>query len=255
MVGKPSSPTTSAVFIMASMKSDSTRRGSWLERDALTGQTVHDTAGSCMRPRSSVGCHDMPSNTRILAFSGSLRTDSWNHRVVEIAAASARDAGAEVTILRLRDHPLPLYDGDLEQEEGLPPQAVELKGLFREHDGFLIASPEYNGSYSGALKNTVDWLTRPQEGYPGLDCFHGKVAGLLSCSPGRLGGIRGLPHLRQLLSGIGTMVLARQIAIPLITDELGETTTLRTEAMQQGVERLGQELVEVITAMKSSSSS
>ena len=197
----------------------------------------------------------MASGVRILAFSGSLRADSWNHRVVQRAADSACAAGAEVTILRLRDHPLPLYDGDLEQEEGLPPQAVQLKELFRGHDGFLIASPEYNGSYSGALKNAVDWLSRPQEGYPGLDCFQGKVAGLLCCSPGRLGGIRGLPHLRQLLTGIGTMVLARQIAIPLITDELSDDGPFRTEGIQQGVDRLGQELVEVVTALKDSSAS
>lgn len=158
-----------------------------------------------------------------------------------------------MTLINLKDHPLPLFDQDLEDEHGLPAEAVALKKMFRSHDGFLIASPEYNGSYTAALKNLVDWLTRPEPEHPGASCFRGKVAGLMSCSPGRLGGIRGLPSLRHLLSGIGTTVLPRQVAIPMIPDELGESSTLATESFQQAIEDLGRELVAVTEALKSDS--
>ena len=144
----------------------------------------------------------MTAPPRILAFGGSLRSDSWNQRIAELAADAARQAGAEVTILRLRDHPMPVYDQDIEDASGLPEAVRELKSLFRSHDGFIIASPEYNGSLTAALKNTIDWLSRREEGEERMACFSGKFAGLMSCSPGRLGGIRGLSHLRTILSSI-----------------------------------------------------
>ena len=195
----------------------------------------------------------MSTPISILAFSGSLRQDSWNHRLVELAADAVRAAGGHVDVIRLRDHPLPVYDQDLEAKDGLPETAIELKRLFIEHDGLLIASPEYNGAYSGALKNTIDWMTRPHGDQSGLACFRGKVAGLMSCSPGQLGGIRGLPALRHLLSGIGTLVLPHQVAVPMIQDEFGDGQRLRSEQMQNAVDRLGSELVGTIRGLKAHS--
>ncbi|HBZ96453.1 MAG: hypothetical protein CMJ41_03055 [Phycisphaerae bacterium] len=195
----------------------------------------------------------MSSPIKILAFSGSLRSDSWNHRLVEVASAAARAEGATVNVIRLRDYPLPLFDQDHEDENGLPQSAIQLKEMFLEHDGMLIASPEYNGSYSAALKNTVDWMTRPYDGRSGLDCFRGKVAGLLSCSPGQLGGIRGLPSLQHLLSSIGTMVVPHQAAVPAIHDELQESEALRTERMQEAVDRVGHEVVRTIRGLRAGS--
>ncbi|MEE2718726.1 MAG: NAD(P)H-dependent oxidoreductase [Planctomycetota bacterium] len=195
----------------------------------------------------------MSSPIKILAFSGSLRADSWNHRLVELASNAARAEGATVDVIRLRDYPLPLFDQDHEDAHGLPEAAVELKRMFLEHDGLLVASPEYNGSYSAALKNVVDWMTRPHDGRSGLDCFRGKVAGLLSCSPGQLGGIRGLPSLRHLLSSIGTMVVPHQVAVPGIHDELNESDVLRTERLQEAVDQLGREVVRMIRGMRAGS--
>ena len=97
---------------------------------------------------------------RILAFSGSARRASFNQRLVTVAAASARSAGAEVTLINLRDFPMPLFNEDDEAENGQPDSVVELKKLFSEHDGLLIASPEYNGLPTPLLKNTLDWLSR-----------------------------------------------------------------------------------------------
>ncbi|HEX5790218.1 MAG TPA: NAD(P)H-dependent oxidoreductase, partial [Luteolibacter sp.] len=96
----------------------------------------------------------------ILAFSGSLRQDSFNHKLAAIAARGARGAGAQVTLIRLRDYPLPLFDEDLEKAKGMPENAAKLKKLFADHDALLIASPEYNGGISAALKNVIDWVSR-----------------------------------------------------------------------------------------------
>src|SRR4051794_33986708 len=97
---------------------------------------------------------------RILALSGSARRDSLNRRLLEIAIGGARDSGASVTVISLADYPLPLYDGDLEEEQGAPENALALQRLLAEHDGLLIASPEHNGGYTAMLKNAVDWISR-----------------------------------------------------------------------------------------------
>ena len=136
---------------------------------------------------------------KILAFAGSTRTDSFNKKLVKIAATGAMEGGADVTVIDLRDFAMPLYDGDLEQQQGLPSTARNLKDLMLSHQGFLISAPEYNSSISGVLKNTIDWVSRPSEGEEPLACFKGKVAGIMSTSPGGLGGLRGLVHVRAIL--------------------------------------------------------
>ena len=97
---------------------------------------------------------------RILVFGGSLRAESFNQKLATIAAEAARDAGAEVTLISLRDFRMPLFDEDLEAAEGMPEAARELKALFAEHDGLIIASPEYNSTITAALKNAIDWVSR-----------------------------------------------------------------------------------------------
>lgn len=99
---------------------------------------------------------------RFLAFCGSLRRDSFNQKHAVVAAAGAREAEAEVTLIALRAPPLPVFDQDLEFAEGMPGAARALKQLFREHDGLLIAAPEYNSSLTAALKNAFDWVSRAE---------------------------------------------------------------------------------------------
>jgi chromate reductase len=128
-------------------------------------------------------------HTKILAFAGSTRKESFNKKLVKIAADAARAAGAQVTYLDLRDIPMPLYDGDLETEQGIPENAKKFKAMLMAHDGFLISAPEYNSSISGVLKNAIDWASRPVPGEAPLVCFAGKVVTLderLSRSAGRL---------------------------------------------------------------------
>lgn len=148
---------------------------------------------------------------RILAICGSARRDSMNRRLLSLAIAHARSLGAEVSDLPIAPTFLPIYDGDLEAAEGLPQGARDLKEAFAAHDGFLIASPEYNGFFTPLLKNAIDWVSRPAPGM--ASPFAGKAAALLAASAGSLGGIRGLPHLRLLLSNLGVTVAPGQMAL------------------------------------------
>ncbi|MBK7403519.1 MAG: NAD(P)H-dependent oxidoreductase [Phycisphaerales bacterium] len=150
---------------------------------------------------------------RLLVFAGSARKDSWNRKLAHLAAGFARDAGAEVTELHLGDFPMPIMDEDHEAAEGLPPNALKLKDLFKAHDGFIVSCPEYNSSITPLLKNTFDWLSRPRQGEKPLECFRGKVGGLLAASPGALGGLRGLVTVRSILGNIGVYLVPDQFAL------------------------------------------
>ena len=109
----------------------------------------------------------MSDTLRILAFAGSTRRESFNKKLVQIAAAGAREAGADVTDIDLRDYRLPVFDQDHESEQGKPDHAKALKQMMIDHDAFLIAAPEYNSSITGVLKNSIDWVSRPDDGEAG----------------------------------------------------------------------------------------
>ena len=191
----------------------------------------------------------MGSTPRILAFAGSLRKDSYNKKLVAIAVKGARNAGAEVTLIDLADYPLPVFDQDLEAAQGLPDSAVRLKADLKNHDGFLIACPEYNSSISGALKNAIDWVSRPVPDEPPLACFTGKVAALMSTSPGALGGLRGLVHVRAILSNIHVLVLPDQKAIPNAHKAFDDHGSLTDPKQQQAVLGLGARLTETVAKL------
>jgi NAD(P)H-dependent FMN reductase len=116
--------------------------------------------------------------------------------------AAARAAGADVTLIDLNDHVLPLYHGDLEDAQGLPPAAAALVALIQSHHGLLVASPEYNGNVTPLLKNTIDWCTRAD-----ANPFAGKVAAVVSASPGPFGGAKSLQQAQQLLFKLGCHVV------------------------------------------------
>jgi NAD(P)H-dependent FMN reductase len=187
---------------------------------------------------------------KILAFAGSTRTESHNKKLVKIAASGAQAAGAEVTYLDLRDIPIPLFDEDLEAQEGIHPNACKLKELMLAHQGLLIASPEYNSSISGVLKNAIDWVSRPEPGEAPLACFVDKVAALMSASPGGLGGLRGLVHVRSILENIKVIVLPDQIAVPKAYDAFNSDGTLKDTKQQAAVEKLGSNVATVLTKLR-----
>jgi NAD(P)H-dependent FMN reductase len=187
---------------------------------------------------------------KLLAFAGSTRTASFNKQLVKIAADGAREAGAEVLCVDLRDFPMPVFDGDLEAAEGLPANAKKLKGLFREHDGFLISSPEYNSSITAVLKNSLDWVSRPEsDDEPGLIAFRGKTAAIMSASPGGLGGLRGLVHLRSILSNIGVYLIPDQVAVSSAYDAFADGK-LKDAGKQTQVQALGKTLAAFTAKLK-----
>ena len=187
---------------------------------------------------------------KILAFAGSTREGSLNKKTLTVAIAAARAAGAEVTRIDLRDLALPLYDGDLEEREGLPPGAKTLKGLMRSHDAFLLACPEYNSSITGALKNAIDWASRPAPDEKTLECFKDKVAGLTSSSPGALGGIRSLATVRSILENIGTIVIPDQMAVSRAHEAFDDEGKLKDPKVQAGVEKVATRLVQLTAKLK-----
>lgn len=171
--------------------------------------------------------------TRVLAFSGSLRAASWNSRLVQAALTGAQSAGAETTYIALRDYSLPVYDQEIEDRDGLPENARKLKELFKSHSGLLIACPEYNSSITAALKNVIDWVSRPLPTEKPLECFTGKICGLLAASPGALGGLRGLVTVRSILSNIGVIVLPEQFALQKAHEAFGDDGRLKDPAQQK----------------------
>jgi len=193
------------------------------------------------------------SKPRILAFAGSLREGSLNKKLVRVAAAEAEKADAEVTFVDLKDYPLPIYDGDIEEKEGLPENSFKLKKIFGDSDGFLIAAPEYNSSVTAVLKNTIDWVSRPADGEPyPLYCFKDKIVGLMSASPGALGGLRGLVHVRSILFNIGCFVLPVQKAIPKANEVFDEDGGLKDSKQREDIANIARRLVETTGKLKPS---
>jgi len=192
----------------------------------------------------------MTDSPKMLVFAGSLRSGSYNKKLARVAAKYAEEAGADVTYLDLRDLDLPMYDGDLEDAHGLPEGAKKLKELMKSHDGFLIAAPEYNSSVTAALKNAIDWASRPMEGEKPLEAFTDKVAGLMSASPGALGGLRGLFQLRFILSNIRVIVIPDQHAISQANQVFDEDGALKDEKHAEKIKTIAQKAADLIASIK-----
>lgn len=193
----------------------------------------------------------MAYTPKILAFAGSLRKDSYNKKLVAIAGKGAEEAGAQVTYIDLKDYPLPLYDQEIEDAQGIPENALKLKELMLAHDGFLIASPEYNSTMSAVLKNVIDWTSRmskPNEVY--LCAFIDKFVALLSASPGNLGGLRGLVHVRALFGNINSIVLPQQKCIPQAHEAFDGEGNLKDPKAQADTKKIGRTLTEYLQKFK-----
>ncbi|NJK63344.1 MAG: NAD(P)H-dependent oxidoreductase [Synechococcaceae cyanobacterium SM2_3_1] len=191
----------------------------------------------------------MSNPIKILAFAGSAREASFNKKLVQIALEGAKAAGADTTFVDLKDFPMPLYNGDLEAAQGLPATVKQFKDLLKGHQGFLLSCPEYNGSITPLLKNAIDWASRPEADELSLVCFKGKVAALLATSPGGLGGLRGLVHVRAILEGIGTIVIPDQKAISNAHEAFTELGQLADSKQMMAVRSIGEKLAEVTTKL------
>ncbi|MGR9106031.1 MAG: NADPH-dependent FMN reductase [Gammaproteobacteria bacterium] len=189
----------------------------------------------------------------ILAFSGSTRLGSYNELVLRVAARAAEAQGVAVDVIRLRDFPMPLYDADLEAEHGLPEEARRFKKLLSSHQGFLVASPEYNSSITAVLKNAIDWASRREGTESPLVCFKSKVVGLLSASPGALGGLRGLVHVRAIFGNLGCLLVPEQMAVSAADRAFDDQGELKDEAIRGRVEAVGIAVAKLLTQLNAQS--
>ena len=191
---------------------------------------------------------------KILFFAGSARKDSYNKKLAKFAHGYAASKGIQATFADLKDYPMPIYDGDLEDAEGLPENAVKFKKLVNEHDAFFISAPEYNGSLAPLLKNTLDWISRKHDTTPaGRDPYDGKVAAIVSASPGGLGGIRGLTHLRAMLGGgssLRTIVIPNQMGLSQADKAFDDNGALKDEKQAATLYAIIDRLAEVAGALK-----
>ena len=193
----------------------------------------------------------MSKHPKILAFAGSLREQSYNKRVVKTAVEGAEKAGGEVTYIDLKDYPMPIYNEDDHQENGFDPNALEFQKLLGEADGFLIASPEYNGSIPGGLKNAIDWASRKSDNYGMIEVFKGKFAAIVTASPGAFGGIRCLGHLRGVLTIMLVNVLPSEIAVSKVNTMFdGDGEEMTDEKMKSILHTVGESLVDMIRKTK-----
>jgi chromate reductase len=192
----------------------------------------------------------MVNAPKILVFAGNARGASFNKKLAAAAAGMAKAAGAKVTLLDLADHRLPMYDGDLEAGEGVPVGVKALRDIFLEHDGFIIASPEYNSSIAPMLKNTLDWVSRPDGDDAMVAAYKGKTAGLISASPGPLGGLRGLVHLRSILGNIGVTVVPQQSAMSGAAKNFNDDGSIADARQASAVKAMADAVVRTASALK-----
>jgi chromate reductase, NAD(P)H dehydrogenase (quinone) len=190
----------------------------------------------------------------ILIFAGSSRVQSFNRKLAKEAARLVKAAGARPTYIELSDLNIPLYNADLESR-GTPGDVIKLKEMMYQHAGWIIASPEYNGSYTALLKNTIDWASSPAKA--GTECstdeaenwkngtkpFAGKVVGLISASPGMMGGLRSLDHLAPLLRNLQCWLAPQQFALGKAGDAFDAQGRLKDEATVQKVKAVVDQVI------------
>jgi chromate reductase len=170
---------------------------------------------------------------RLLALAASLRRASWNRKLLDCAVGVVRARGVEVDIAEFAEFAVPLYNADLQEQEGIPPGAQEFGRRLSAADGLLLVSPEYNYSLPGTLKNLIDWVSRirpvPLRGRHGV---------LLAASPGPFGGIRGLWQLRIPLEGLGLIVAPDMFALAHAAAAFTEAGELKDPATAERLSKL-----------------
>lgn len=193
------------------------------------------------------------AEVKVLAFAGSTRKDSYNKKLVQQAAEIARQKGAKVTVIDLIDYPMPLYDGDVESKQGLPASAKKLRDLMINSDAIIIASPEYNASISAVLKNALDWTSRGENAQYSPDAYKGKKFAIMSASPGKFGGVRGLVHLRAIIEGVGGDVVKSQVSVPEASSAFDAKGVLVNAEMKKKLQEEVQELLSSVPQKASKS--
>lgn len=183
---------------------------------------------------------------KLLFLSGSIRKDSMNKKLAKQAYEFAKEAGYDAKFIDLKDYEMPLYNGDDEVAKGMPENGKKLKQEFLGAAGVFVASPEYNSSFSPLLKNSLDWISRKEDGTGGdLSAYKGKVFALSAASVGALGGLRGLVPLRMMLGNIGVHILPEQVAVPTAHNAFDENGKLKDEKTATSIKNLVKSLNDI----------
>lgn len=193
------------------------------------------------------------NSPRIVVMAGSSRREALSRKVAAACIAPLAAAGADVDLVELADHPAPLYNGDLEVESGLPEGIVSLQQRLAAADGLLVVNPEYNGSITPLLKNALDWCSRPNpadRARSGGAVYAGRAAAVVGTSPGALGGMRVLFHVRDILGYLGMQVIPQQLAIGKAGEAVGDDGRLRDPAQREALDKLAQALVDTARRLR-----
>ena len=187
---------------------------------------------------------------KILVIPGSLRTGSLNVRLAAAASYQFAQAGADVTRISLADFPLPIYDGDLQSKSGVPKNALNLKRMIGAHHGVLVVTPEYNSSVPPLVKNTIDWVTRVQDGQESRgQVFRGRAFAIAAASESRLGGTRSLAALRLILTACHAIVIPNQLALSFASEAYDDMDRLKHPTDIEALNALVRQLIDVSQRM------
>jgi NAD(P)H-dependent FMN reductase len=177
---------------------------------------------------------------KVLTLSGSIRHDSLNAHLARLMGKRLRALGAEVTDLSLGDFPLPLFNEDVEMEKGEPDAAIALADLFAAADAIFIATPEYNGSLTPLMKNTIDWISRQKSGP-----FKRATFGIGAVSNGRLSGVVALSHLRDILAKLGTLMAPTSLSVAFGHEGFDAEGDLVDKVQRSRADQLAEQLMTI----------
>jgi len=183
------------------------------------------------------------SNVKLLVFAGSARKDSITKKLARAAADLATTSGADVTLIDLADYPAAIYNGDDEDANGVPESMQKMKQLLNSHDGFVIATPEYNGHVPPLLSNTFAWGSRRDGDEPPMFAYAGKKAAIMAASPGPLGGIRVIPRLRDTLAELGIVVVPGFVTLPKAEQAFSDNGKLKDDNVNKSLVLLIERLI------------
>ena len=181
--------------------------------------------------------------TKILIFAGSARRGAFSRQLAAAATTLVEGHGGTPTLVDLGDFPAPLYNADLEADRGIPQPVMDFRRLVATHDGLIVATPEYNGFVTPLLLNMLCWASRPSPGDDFGNVFQGRPVALAASSPGRLGGVRVIPRLRDLLAELGMITVPGFVTIPAAATAFAEDGRLADSEAEDGLARLVRRLI------------
>lgn len=176
---------------------------------------------------------------KFLAVSGSIRQGSYNVELAHYMVRRAQEKGWDAEYIDLHDYPMPLFNEDLEQGEK-PECALDLAKRFAEADAVFLATPEYNGSVTPILKNTIDWLTRQGQG-----AFSHAIFGIGSVSSGALAGVMALSHMRDILSKLSALMAPTPLGIGMGATAFNEEGEIADPRIKARADKLVDELTSI----------